>query len=72
MNILFLDQYSDLGGAQACLLDLMPAIQAQGWSAQAVLPGHGRWWAGCVRCVCRYPRFPAALTARAIRGWLIS
>ena len=41
MNILFLDQYSDLGGAQACLLDLMPAIQAQGWSAQAVLPGHG-------------------------------
>jgi glycosyltransferase involved in cell wall biosynthesis len=41
VNILFLDQYSDLGGAQACLLDLMPAIHAKGWSAQAALPGHG-------------------------------
>ena len=41
MNILFLDQYSDVGGAQACLLDLMPAIHAQGWSAQAAVPGQG-------------------------------
>lgn len=41
MNILFLDQYSDIGGAQACLLNLMPAIYAQGWSAQAAVPGQG-------------------------------
>jgi glycosyltransferase involved in cell wall biosynthesis len=41
VNILFLDQYSDLGGAQACLLDLMPAIHAQGWTAHAAVPGEG-------------------------------
>ena len=41
MNILFLDQYSYIGGAQACLLDLMPAIHAEGWCAQAAVPGQG-------------------------------
>lgn len=41
MNILFLDQYSDLGGAQACLLDLMPAIRDRGWVAHAAVPGGG-------------------------------
>jgi len=41
VHILFLDQYSDLGGAQACLLDLMPAIQAQGWTAHAAVPAGG-------------------------------
>ena len=41
MNILFLDQYGDLGGAQACLLDLMPAIRDRGWTAHAAVPGTG-------------------------------
>jgi len=41
VNILFLDQYSDLGGAQACLLDLMPAIRDRGWTAHAAVPGAG-------------------------------
>ena len=41
MNILFLDQYSDLGGAQQCLLDLLPAIQAAGWNAACAVPGQG-------------------------------
>ena len=38
MRILFLDQFSELGGAQRCLLDLMPAIVSRGWSAHAALP----------------------------------
>lgn len=42
MNILFLDQYSDLGGAQQCLLDLIPAVQAAGWNATCAAPGSGR------------------------------
>ena len=41
MNILFLDQYSDLGGAQRCLIDLIPAILARGWKAQVAAPGKG-------------------------------
>ncbi|MBI2679855.1 MAG: glycosyltransferase family 4 protein [Candidatus Solibacter usitatus] len=41
MNILFLDQFSDLGGAQQCLLDLIPAIHARGWRAFCGVPGDG-------------------------------
>ena len=42
MNILFLDQFSDLGGAQQCLLDLIPAVQNAGWQPHVALPGDGR------------------------------
>jgi glycosyltransferase involved in cell wall biosynthesis len=41
MNVLFLDQFSELGGAQQCLLDLMPAVQGAGWQAHAGLPSDG-------------------------------
>ncbi len=42
MNVLFLDQYGDLGGAQQCLLDLIPAVQAAGWNVTCAVPGSGR------------------------------
>jgi glycosyltransferase involved in cell wall biosynthesis len=38
MNVLFVDQYGDLGGAQLCLLDLVPAVLEEGWRAQAAVP----------------------------------
>ena len=41
MNILFLDQFSELGGAQRCLLDLLPALAERGWRARAAIPGEG-------------------------------
>jgi glycosyltransferase involved in cell wall biosynthesis len=41
MNILLLDQYSDLGGAQQCLLDLLPALRERGWRVRAAVPGSG-------------------------------
>ncbi|SRR5260221_9306710 len=41
MNILFLDQFSDLGGAQRCLLDLLPAVRERGWRAHVAAPGDG-------------------------------
>ena len=41
MRILFIDQFSALGGAQHCLLDLLPAIEERGWSAIAMLPSEG-------------------------------
>jgi len=41
VNILFLDQYSRLGGAQLVLLDTIAAAQARGWHAWAMLPGDG-------------------------------
>jgi glycosyltransferase involved in cell wall biosynthesis len=41
MNLLFLDQFSDLGGAQKNLLELLPAVRAAGWHALIGLPGEG-------------------------------
>jgi glycosyltransferase involved in cell wall biosynthesis len=41
MKILFLDQYSDLGGAQHCLLDLLPVVAFARWEAQVAVPGDG-------------------------------
>jgi len=41
VNILFVDQFSDLGGAQQCLLDLAPAVQAAGWHMTCAVPGSG-------------------------------
>jgi glycosyltransferase involved in cell wall biosynthesis len=41
VNVLFLDQYSALGGAQQCLLDLLPAIEERGWSARVAVPPGG-------------------------------
>jgi len=38
MKILFLDQFSELGGGQLCLLDLLPR---SGWEAHAAVPGEG-------------------------------
>ncbi|PWU05019.1 MAG: hypothetical protein C5B51_15765 [Terriglobia bacterium] len=41
MRILALDQFSELGGGQRMLLDLLPAIRSRGWEAAVALPGDG-------------------------------
>ena len=41
MNVLLLDQFSDVGGAQRCLLDLLPAMQVRGWRTVVAAPGEG-------------------------------
>src|SRR6185369_6063410 len=41
MRVLILDQFSDPGGAQQCLLDLLPALRERGWQALVGLPGEG-------------------------------
>jgi glycosyltransferase involved in cell wall biosynthesis len=41
LNILFVDQFSDPGGAQLCLQDLMPEIVRRGWAARLMVPGSG-------------------------------
>jgi len=42
MNILCLDQFGQLGGAQRCLLDLIPAMAGRGWSVHVAAPGSGQ------------------------------
>lgn len=41
MRILFLDQFSGLGGAQLCLLDLLRHIHGAGVEAHVAVPGDG-------------------------------
>jgi glycosyltransferase involved in cell wall biosynthesis len=42
MNLLLLDQFSDLGGAQQSLAELLPAIRQRGWRTVVGLPGSGK------------------------------
>lgn len=41
MKILVLDQFSELGGAQACLLSGLDAMRARAWRVSVGLPGNG-------------------------------
>jgi glycosyltransferase involved in cell wall biosynthesis len=41
MTLLFLEQFSDLGGAQFCLLDLLRHFRRLGWSLHVALPTGG-------------------------------
>jgi glycosyltransferase involved in cell wall biosynthesis len=45
MRLLLLDQFSDPGGAQQVLLELLPAIAARGWQGVVGLPGAGEMFA---------------------------
>jgi glycosyltransferase involved in cell wall biosynthesis len=42
MNILLLDQFGELGGAQRCLLDEIPAMMERGWALHLAAPGNGQ------------------------------
>jgi len=50
MKILCLDQVAQLGGGQLCLLDLIPAFQANGWGIRAMAPSDGEY-AGRLRAL---------------------
>jgi glycosyltransferase involved in cell wall biosynthesis len=42
VNILVIDQFSDPGGAQLCLRDLLPGFLERGWKPRLMVPGAGR------------------------------
>ena len=50
MRVLVLDQFSELGGGQQCLLNLLPAMRARGWQALIGVPGDGPVLAGIREC----------------------
>jgi glycosyltransferase involved in cell wall biosynthesis len=43
MRVLLLDQFSEPGGAQQAMLDLLPELRARGWDATVGLPGKGEF-----------------------------
>jgi glycosyltransferase involved in cell wall biosynthesis len=43
MNILCIEQFSNIGGGQRSLLDLLPAFSARGWQPSVAVPGEGQF-----------------------------
>ncbi len=41
MRILYVDQFSEIGGGQRCFLDLLDPLEERGWEVVAALPGEG-------------------------------
>jgi glycosyltransferase involved in cell wall biosynthesis len=41
MKILFVDQFSEMGGAQTCLTELLDEVTRRGWQAEVMAPGNG-------------------------------
>jgi glycosyltransferase involved in cell wall biosynthesis len=41
LRVLFLDQFSELGGAQLCLQDVLLEVKRLGWQAEVMAPGAG-------------------------------
>jgi glycosyltransferase involved in cell wall biosynthesis len=41
VNILFLDQFSEIGGGQRVLLDVVDGAAMRGWKAHVLVPGNG-------------------------------
>jgi glycosyltransferase involved in cell wall biosynthesis len=48
LRILIADQYSEPGGAQKCLIDLLPAFVDRGWRPVMIAPGEGRLKCWCI------------------------
>ena len=59
MNILFLDQFSGLGGGQQCLRDLIPGIVARRWTAHV---GVLRWYPWILRWLFSVPKNMTSIT----------
>jgi glycosyltransferase involved in cell wall biosynthesis len=49
VKIIFADQFSDPGGGQQCLMDLLPAIVERGWQPLVMAPGDGEMLHWCGR-----------------------
>ncbi len=47
MRILFVDQFSDPGGAQVALLDVLDEVLRRGWQAEVMAPGSGQLHTVC-------------------------
>jgi glycosyltransferase involved in cell wall biosynthesis len=60
VKILFADQFSELGGAQLCLLDLLEEVQRRGWQAHIVAPGNGPLRRACEERNVAFSSSPSA------------
>lgn len=63
MKILFVDQFSDLGGAQICLRELLDETVRRGWQCEAMAAGNGPLHQACADRGIVSARLPLACHA---------
>jgi len=68
-RLLFLDQFDELGGAQRCLLDLLPAFLEAGYEAHLAIPGDGPLALGARACGVSVHRIPCSAYASGYKTW---
>jgi len=68
-SLLFLDQFNQLGGAQRCLLDLLPAFVGAGYQTHLAIPGHGPLSDGARKQGVVVHTIPCGMYASGQKNW---
>jgi glycosyltransferase involved in cell wall biosynthesis len=68
-SLLFLDQFNQLGGAQRCLLDLLPAFVQAGYTTHLAAPGDGPLLDGARSCGAVVHRIPCGAYTSGRKSW---
>lgn len=67
MRILFADQFSELGGAQLALLDIIDEVLRRGWKAEVTAPGNGPLHTACAERGVSSSKLPFAQYANGTK-----
>jgi glycosyltransferase involved in cell wall biosynthesis len=69
-SLLILDQFDQLGGAQRCLLDLLPAFMQAGYATHLAVPGDGALADEARRSEARVHRIPCGPYTSGQKSWM--
>lgn len=69
-NLLFLDQFNQLGGAQLSLLDSLPAFREAGYTTHLAVPGDGPLADGARNCGAAVHRIPCGAYTSGQKNWM--
>jgi glycosyltransferase involved in cell wall biosynthesis len=69
-RLLILDQFNQLGGAQRCLLDLLPAFLQAGYETHLAVPGNGPLADGARACGAVVHRIPCGAYKSGQKSWI--
>jgi glycosyltransferase involved in cell wall biosynthesis len=69
-SLLLLDQFNQLGGAQRCLLDLLPAFLEAGYETHLAVPGDGPVAEGARACGAMVHHIPCGAYTSGQKNWI--
>src|ERR1039458_2062306 len=69
-SLLILDQFNQLGGAQRCLLDLLPAFLEAGFVTHIAVPGDGPLADGARSLGAEVHRIPCGAYTSGAKSWM--